>query len=102
VTAFANTAGGHLVIGIEEADGVAAALRGITSSPADDEIRRLESILENGVEPRLVGVRIRPVPLSAGGMPSSSEYPSVGTRHTALPSTIKTDFTPAIPAVRTN
>jgi hypothetical protein len=67
VTAFANTAGGHLVIGIEEADGVAANICGITSPSADEEIRRLESILENGVEPRLVGVRIHPVTLSAGG-----------------------------------
>lgn len=35
ITAFANTAGGHLVIGMDEASGVAAGLCGITSPPAD-------------------------------------------------------------------
>jgi predicted HTH transcriptional regulator len=45
VTAFANTAGGHIVIGMAEADGVAAALPGTDDRPADEEIRRLESIL---------------------------------------------------------
>lgn len=67
ITAFANTAGGHLVIGMEEADGIAAALCGISFPSADEEIRRLDSIIEAGIEPRLVGLRIRPIPLAAGG-----------------------------------
>jgi hypothetical protein len=67
VTSFANTAGGHLVVGIEESDGVASALHGITVRPADQEIRRLDSILESGIEPRLVGVRIHSVSINTGG-----------------------------------
>src|SRR5579871_423599 len=67
VSGFANTAGGHLVIGLAEFEGVAATLHGITGTSADDEIRRLNSIIESGIEPRLVGLNIRPVPLSAGG-----------------------------------
>jgi len=67
ISALANTAGGDLIIGIEEEDGVASNLVGIGSMTADEEIRRLEAILQDGLEPRLIGTQIRPVALSAGG-----------------------------------
>jgi hypothetical protein len=67
VSALGNTAGGDLIIGIEEVDGVAFRLVGITLTTADEEIRRLEQILQDGLEPRLIGTRIHAVPLSAGG-----------------------------------
>lgn len=67
VSAMANTAGGDLIIGIGEADGVAATLNGITSSAADDEVRRLDAILQDGLEPRLVGTHIKAVPIGSGG-----------------------------------
>jgi hypothetical protein len=67
VTAFANTAGGHLVIGIQEADGIADTMIGIQSPSADEEVRRLDQIIQSGIEPRLVGLRIHPVSLRAGG-----------------------------------
>ncbi len=67
VTSFANTAGGYLIIGMAEAAGVADALIGLTTQPPDNEKLRLENIIRDGVEPRLVGVRIREVILSGGG-----------------------------------
>ncbi len=67
VSALANTAGGDLIIGIEEVDGVAFRLVGLRSTTADEEIRRLEQILQDGLEPRLIGTRMHAVPLSAGG-----------------------------------
>lgn len=67
VSALANTAGGDLIIGVGEDDGVAASLHGITLAPADDEIRRLEAILQDGIEPRLIGTRMRAVQLAGGG-----------------------------------
>jgi len=67
VSALANTAGGDLIIGVGEDDGVAKTLHGISARPADDEIRRLEAILQDGLEPRLIGARMRAVPIAAGG-----------------------------------
>ena len=67
ISALANTAGGDLIIGIEEEDGVASRLVGITSTTADEEILRLEQILQDGLEPRLIGARIHAVPLLASG-----------------------------------
>jgi hypothetical protein len=67
ISALANTAGGDLIIGVEEEDGVASKLVGISSTTADEEIRRLEAILQDGLEPRLIGTQIHPVVLSAGG-----------------------------------
>ncbi|MCA4920556.1 MAG: ATP-binding protein [Roseomonas sp.] len=67
ISALANTAGGDLIIEVEEEDGVASKLVGIKSTTADEEIRRLEAILQDGLEPRLIGTQIHPVVLSAGG-----------------------------------
>lgn len=67
VTSFANTAGGYLIVGMAEAAGVADTLIGLTARPPDDEKLRLENLIRDGVEPRLVGVRIREVILSGGG-----------------------------------
>src|SRR4051812_35707653 len=60
ITALANTMGGDLVVGIEDDKGVAKALRGIPN-PSDPEIRRLDSVLQSSVEPRLHGVQMQPV-----------------------------------------
>ena len=67
VTSFANTAGGYLIIGMAEAEGVAVNLIGLTTRPPDDEKLRLENVIRDGVEPRLVGVRIHEVKLSGDG-----------------------------------
>lgn len=62
VSAFANTVGGDLVFGVEEEQGVAAAVPGLVLEDPDAEILRLEQIIRSGLEPRLPGVEIRWLP----------------------------------------
>ena len=67
VSALANSHGGHLVIGIEETEGVATNVIGIgVDIDADAEILRMEQILRNAIDPPISGVRIRPIPLAVG------------------------------------
>jgi hypothetical protein len=66
VSSFANTAGGHLIIGIEESGGVPTAIAALTGDP-DQELQRLENLARDGIEPRLVGLRMKAVPITNGG-----------------------------------
>jgi hypothetical protein len=66
VSSLANAAGGDLLIGIEETDGVASAVVGIAEEAVDGEILRLENLLRDGLDPRIPGVQTRPVPLGDG------------------------------------
>lgn len=66
VTSLANTNGGDLIFGVEDVDGVAAGLPGVVIANVDNEILRLEQIIRTNVDPRLIGVRIRHIPLAAG------------------------------------
>lgn len=61
VSAFANTAGGDLLIGIEAVDGVATELPGIDIDNLDSENLRLENLIRDGLEPRLPRVDIHAV-----------------------------------------
>ena len=67
VSSFANSAGGWLIYGIEEkredgkATGLPGVARGLEGVNGDEETRRLESILQSGIEPRIAGVRIKPI-----------------------------------------
>lgn len=65
VTALANSQGGDIVYGLEEAGGVAASLPGVADD-RDIAVNRLEGLLRDGVEPRLSGVRIAWVSLTSG------------------------------------
>ncbi|MFZ5913383.1 MAG: helix-turn-helix domain-containing protein [Pseudomonadota bacterium] len=68
LTAFANSDGGHLIIGIEEKkDGSLEFSGGIDGAEADREIQWLESLLRDSVEPRLIGYRIKSISLPGGG-----------------------------------
>lgn len=53
ISAFANTIGGDLIIGVEEKNGIAVNVPGITIENLDKEILRLESSIRNGIEPRI-------------------------------------------------
>lgn len=71
VTSFANAEGGDLVFGVDEtldADGntVAGAIIGVSGEDVDKVKLRLESIIRNGIKPRLIGARLQPVPLANG------------------------------------
>lgn len=68
VSSFANSVGGHLIMGILEKDGAAAELVGFPAAEFDEIKQRLESLVRDAIEPRIVGIRIIGVPLSAGGM----------------------------------
>jgi hypothetical protein len=60
-TAFANRGGGDLIIGVQETDGVAGKIVGISKAASDSQITHLENILRSGVEPRLIGHQIRAI-----------------------------------------
>lgn len=66
VSSLANANGGDLVFGIEEADGIASGLPGVLFENPDNEILRLEQILQTHIDPRLIGLRIHPIPLANG------------------------------------
>lgn len=66
VSAFANSSGGDLIFGIDEdGEGRAAA---IVPQPGnlDEEARRLQDVLMNGIEPRVPGLQVQPVPVAGG------------------------------------
>ena len=64
-SSFANTAGGHLIIGMDESGGIPTVFAPMTGN-ADQALQRLESLARDGLEPRILGLRIRAVPVSGG------------------------------------
>jgi hypothetical protein len=66
VSSFANTAGGHLIFGMEETQGIASNLPGISGLDPDKEKLRLEEIIRNGIAPRIAGISIHAVQLQNG------------------------------------
>jgi predicted HTH transcriptional regulator len=67
VTALANTAGGFLIYGMAENEGVAFELKALSVASIEDEILRLQNILLNSVEPRLSNTEMRGIALANGG-----------------------------------
>jgi predicted HTH transcriptional regulator len=53
VSSFANTAGGDLVFGMDENQGLPTRVVGLQAGDLDLEIRRLESMLAAGLSPRI-------------------------------------------------
>lgn len=66
VSSFANTAGGHLIIGMDETAGIPTALTPL-SGDSDQDLQRLESLARDGIEPRVIGLRMKAVPITSGG-----------------------------------
>jgi len=60
VSSLANSAGGDLIFGVDEAQGVPSEVVGLQLVDNDEEIRRLDSIIVAGLEPRL-RYTIRPI-----------------------------------------
>lgn len=67
ISALANSHGGHLILGIEENEGVPTRIVGIGDVDADVELLRMEQVARSGLEPRIPGLRIRVIPLKEGG-----------------------------------
>ncbi len=69
ICSFANAGGGDIVIGMAEGEGVK---KGVAidivpfKGSADDELRRLEQMARDGIEPRIIGLAVRIVPVSGG------------------------------------
>uniref|UniRef100_C6E2D2 Putative transcriptional regulator n=1 Tax=Geobacter sp. (strain M21) TaxID=443144 RepID=C6E2D2_GEOSM len=63
VSSFANTAGGHLLIGIKEEGGIPTALPGIDLDNPDTEKLKLINLIRDCTQPRIPGVAITSVPL---------------------------------------
>lgn len=66
VSAFANSSGGDIIYGIDEdGEGCAAAVVGHPGN-SDEEARRLQDVLLNGIEPRVPGLQVHAVTGAAG------------------------------------
>lgn len=65
ITSLANAHGGDLIYGIADENGVAADACGVSHPNSDELIRSFEDRMLAGIQPRLMGVRTRWVPLSA-------------------------------------
>lgn len=66
VSSFANSGGGFLIFGMDEADGIATAVPGIDVPDVDGEIRRMDELIRDGLNPTILGLEIRRVPLANG------------------------------------
>lgn len=64
VSAFANSAGGELVYGIEERDRIPIRVDEGTGSAINREW--LEQVIDSGVQPRINGLQIAAIPLTGG------------------------------------
>ena len=53
VSSFSNTSGGDLIFGMAEAQGVPTGITGVQSTDIDLELRRFDSIIADGLEPRI-------------------------------------------------
>jgi Putative DNA-binding domain len=65
VSSFANTAGGDLVIGMTASNGVPTGFAPLTVD-VDAEILRLENIARSGLQPRILNLAMRAVPVPGG------------------------------------
>jgi hypothetical protein len=67
VTSFANAAGGDIIFGISEkrengkTTGLPEKAVGLAALNADFAIRQLESMIADGIEPRISGIRMKPI-----------------------------------------
>lgn len=64
VCSFANSAGGILLFGIEEKDGIPVSAPGVPVAGVDSGILRLENLARDSIEERIPGIRFRAIPVS--------------------------------------
>jgi hypothetical protein len=74
ISALANAAGGDIVYGVREkrdsegkTTGFPEAAEGIPGINVDAEVRRLENVIRDGIEPRIPGLRMRSIGGFSGG-----------------------------------
>lgn len=66
VASFANADGGYLIHGVAEQERRPTALIGVPLLDIEAEIRRLHTLLQADLEPRVPGITIGAIPLSTG------------------------------------
>jgi predicted HTH transcriptional regulator len=68
VSSFANAGGGDLIFGITEdrTTGLPQAIKGFVVGNLDEELRKIESLIRDGIQPRLARVDIRSFKFSDG------------------------------------
>lgn len=54
VSSFANASGGDLIFGISEENGSPKSIGGVEVENIDEEVRKYENIIRDGIEPRIV------------------------------------------------
>jgi Putative DNA-binding domain len=64
VCAFANAAGGDLILGVKEEDGTAKEVCGIDIANPDEEKQSLVNLIRDGLEPRYSGLDMKWLPMS--------------------------------------
>lgn len=67
VSSFANASGGDLILGIatNKKTGAPKSVEGLSIESVDQEISRLENMIRDGIEPRILSVSIRPISLKS-------------------------------------
>jgi hypothetical protein len=68
VSSFANTSGGHLIFGVIEDHLIPTAMPGLFGIDIDAVKSRLESIIRDGIEPRIASIDIHAVSLTSGNV----------------------------------
>jgi hypothetical protein len=68
ISSFANAAGGHIVFGVEEKEGLPTNLVGLAGINADQEILRLEQVAREGIRPPITGLQAVAVRLASGNI----------------------------------
>jgi predicted HTH transcriptional regulator len=63
VSSFANSNNGDLIYGIQETDGIPTEIVGLTIDNVDNEIARLDTMIRDGIKPRIPFVRIHHIVL---------------------------------------
>jgi hypothetical protein len=66
VSSFANANGGYLIIGIEDNDGIAVDASGIDGFGSDEDLDKIEGIIRKGIDPPVIGLQIKSLPMSNG------------------------------------
>ncbi len=58
VSSFANASGGDLIIGIKEDKGLPISIPGLDTPDTDKEMLRIEQMIRDGIQPRIIGIRL--------------------------------------------
>jgi len=75
VSSLANAGGGHLVYGIREEEGVPQEICGLEVTNVDAETLRLESMMRDGIDPRIPATKVSHVPMASDKVAIVIEIP---------------------------